>query len=79
MFGLEIIDRLGFGLTDYFAWLKEDIKDDYIICRSRLFAPNENETYSSVPTKYADMMDNYSLAIYDIVYGENKIFESYRK
>lgn len=73
MFGVEMSDRLGLEMPDYFKWLSVSLKDDFIVYRSRIFAAND-EVSDTVPRKYQDMIDEYSMIVRDIAYGENYIF-----
>lgn len=78
MLGVEIMDMLGMEMTDYYKWVCAYIKDNYIMCRPKLFAVREDEIYENIPDKYSKMMKDYSDVIYDFVYGENKLFENHR-
>lgn len=73
MLGVEMVDRLGFEMPNYFKWLSESIKDDYIVYRSRVFA-SRNEVSDTVPKKYQSMINDYSMVVRDIVYGESDLF-----
>ncbi len=79
MLGLEVMERLGFGLTDYFAWLKENVKDSYLMYRSGLFAVSDTEYYKKVPAKYKDMINAYLAVVKNIAYENNTLFEYNRQ
>lgn len=78
MLGLEIMERLGFSLTDYFVWLKENVKGSYLMYRSGLFAVSDTEYYEKVPAKYKDMINAYSAVVKNIAYENSTLFEDKR-
>ncbi len=73
MLGIEIMHRLGFEMPPYFNWLSESVKDNYLVYRSRVFA-SKDEVSDAVPTQYQNMINDYSMIVRDIVYGESTIF-----
>lgn len=79
MFGVEMLERLGFEMTDYFTWLSGYVKKDYGLYRARVFLSSHGEVSKNIPDKYKNMMNEYSAAVYDIAYGGNKMFRSQRE
>lgn len=76
--GLTVLDRLKFNLTDYYNWLKNMIAPELLMYRNRLFVDENGTDYESVPKADVPMLEDYALAVYDIVYGDNRIFSAMR-
>ena len=77
-FGLEVLERLGFPLTDYYLWLQSTPAAVCTMYRPRLFVDRDGAAFASVPEQYAAVMDMYAGCVYDIVYGEGRLFSHYR-
>ena len=76
--GLEVLQRLGFPLTDYYSWLRDMPAAVCTMYRPRLFVDRDGAAYAEVPTRYAEAMDMYAGCIYDIVYGDGRLFTRHR-
>jgi len=72
--GVSVLKRLGLNLTDYYTWLSNRIMPNLLMYRSRLFVDENNIETKKVPEKDREMIEDYSVAIYDIIYGDNCIF-----
>lgn len=77
-FGLEVLKRLGFPLTDYYNWLQDIPAAVCTMYRPRLFVDRAGKAFAEVPVQYEQAMSAYAGCIYDIVYGEGRLFTSYR-
>ena len=73
--GLSVVERLGLKKTDYYNWLSSYIKPDILMSRSRLFVDTDDVASASAEGEMEEKNKEYACAIYDIVYGENKIFK----
>ena len=71
--GLDILKRLGFTLSDYFAWLSRVVEPNMLVYRPRLFIDAEDRLYSQIPAEKKVCMDGYEAIVQNIVYGENDI------
>jgi len=72
--GVSVLKRLGLNLTDYYTWLSNRIMPNLLMYRRRLFVDENNIETKKVPEKDREMIEDYSVAIYDIIYGDNCIF-----
>lgn len=79
MLGLTVLKRIGLGLDGYYAWLDKYVAPSLLIYRPRLYVDAAGKAYASIPEEYAAVMDNYALAVYDIVYGDGNIFKISRE
>lgn len=75
MLGVKALKLSGLELTNYYKWILKYVYNDYLIYRSRIFATSIDDVYDKIPEKYENMMQLYASVIYDIVYGENILFE----
>ncbi len=73
--GLSVVERLGLKKTDYYNWLSSYIKPDILMSRSRLFVDSSGDATDKADGEIMETDKKYAAAIYDIVYGENKIFK----
>ncbi len=73
--GLSVVERLGLKKTDYYNWLSNYIKPYILMSRSRLFVDNLGNASEKAEDTFLEKDKEYAAAIYDIVYGENKIFK----
>ena len=78
MFALDVMQRINLGLTDYYLWIKENVKDNYLMYRSGLFAVSDKEYYSKIPKKHEEMMLDYAAVVSNIAYENNTLFKQYR-
>ena len=76
--GVSVLDRLGLKLTDYYNWLKNRIVPELLMYRSRLFVDENGTDFEKVYASDKEMIDDYAVAIYDIIYGDNRIFPAGR-
>ncbi len=74
LLGLSVLKRIGFPLTDYYAWLDANIAPNLLLYRPRLYVDAQGEAYSEVPEDKETMIENYALLMYDIIYGKNEVF-----
>lgn len=76
--GLDVLEQLGFTLTDYYRWLKGSVMPGYLMYRPRLFVDGDGCASTVIPEEQKTMMDYYSSAIYNMVYGEQNLFAAHR-
>ncbi len=74
LLGLHVLEDLGFPLTDYFDWLREQVDGKCLLWRPRLFVDGAGEAYASIPSEYTQLMRLYGAAVYDLVYGGGRLF-----
>ncbi len=74
LLGLSVIDRLGFKKNDYYSWLKKYVSPAMLLYRPRLYIDAGGKAYSDIPDAFADVIRDYQVAVYDIVYGDRKLF-----
>ena len=79
MLGLSVLRRLGLELGDYYAWLDRFVAPYMLIYRPRLYVSASGESYSEIPEEHKEIMENYKTAVFDIVYGDGRIFNISRK
>ena len=77
-FGLEVLNRLGFSLTDYFRWLRDGAARCCTMYRPRLFVDGDGTAYSGIPETYREVMEDYAACVWDFAYGSSGLFKSYR-
>ena len=77
-FGLEVLNRLGFSLTDYYRWLRDGPAQCCTMYRPRLFMDGSGKAYSDVPEAYREVMEDYSACVWDFAYGTGDLFRKYR-
>lgn len=73
--GLSVMERLGFKLNDYYAWVSEYIKPEMLMSRSSLFVDGSGNAYNTPPDSHSELNKKFAAAIYDMVYGKNDIFK----
>ena len=78
MFALDVMQRINLSLTDYYLWLGENVKDNYLMYRSGIFAVSDKEYYSKIPKKHEEMMLDYAAVVSNIAYENNTLFKQYR-
>lgn len=76
--GVNVLNRLGFNLTDYYMWLSERVMPRVLMYRNRLFAGADGRTLEKPPSDAEQIIEDYSVAVYDMIYGDNRIFEGAR-
>lgn len=74
MLGLSVLKRLGFSLGKYYGWLDKFIAPYTLIYRPRLYVDASGMAFSDIPDAHSEIISNYKLAIYDIVYGKGNVF-----
>lgn len=75
--GVTVMKRLGLlNMTDYYLWLSQRVVPDMLMYRSRLFVDSEGVSYDSVPKEHQQLLEDYRVATYDIIYGNNRIFKT---
>ncbi len=79
LLGLHVLEKLGFPLTDYYAWLRERVDGHCLLYRPRLFVEWDGTALAAVPEEEGELMRLYAAAVYDLVYGEGRIFPSERR
>ena len=77
-FGLEVLDRLDFPLTDYYRWLRDGPAQCCTMYRPRLFMDGDGKAYSDIPEVCRETMEDYSACVWDLVYGSGGLFKKYR-
>lgn len=78
-FGLEVLNRLGFSLTDYYRWLRDGPAGCCTMYRPRLFVDGAGNASYEIPEAYRETMADYSACVWDFVYGTGNLFKSYRR
>ncbi len=78
LLGLYVLKRVGFTLTDYYAWMEKAVAPEMLLYRPRLFVDAAGTASPDVPEEDAEMMDRYAKFEYDIIYGGNEILSSLR-
>lgn len=78
MLGLEVLEHLGFTLTDYYRWLKGSLSGDYLMYRPRLYVDGDGNASTAIPGEHQTMMDFYASAVYNMVYGPQDLFTAHR-
>ncbi len=73
-FGLNILKRLGFTLSDFYQYLDYSVSKNLTLCRTRLFVKKNGELWGKIPEDATQMMANYKTAIRDIIYAKNEVF-----
>lgn len=76
--GCSVLERLGLKMTDYYRWLSDRIMPRFLMYRSRLYVDETGKDMSSVPEADKEVIEDYAVGIYDIIYGDNRIFKSIR-
>ena len=79
MLGISVLDRLGMKLNSYYAWLDAFVAPHMLIYRPRLYVTASGDAYSTIPEEHREMMENYRLAVWDMVYGDGNIFKIERE
>ena len=79
LLGLHVLEKLGFPLTNYYAWLRERVDGHCLLYRPRLFVKWDGTALAAVPEEEGELMRLYAAAVYDLVYGEGRIFPSERR
>lgn len=74
LFGIHVLERLGFRLSGYFQWLRENVEPFYTMRRTRLFMNAAKEVWQQVPEQYHDRMAQWRDVQYAIVYSGNPLF-----
>ncbi len=74
MLGISVLKRLGFSLGGYYGWLDRFIAPYMLIYRPRLYVDASGNAFSEIPEAHSEIMANYKLAVYDIVYGKGSVF-----
>ena len=74
MLGLSVMKRLGFSLGKYYGWLDSFIAPYTLIYRPRLYVDAAGNAFSDIPDAHSEIISNYKLAVYDIVYGKGNVF-----
>lgn len=75
MLGISVLKRLGFSLGGYYGWLDKFIAPHMLIYRPRLYVDASGKAFSDIPEEHSEIMENYKLAVYDIVYGKGSVFD----
>lgn len=75
--GLHVLEKLGYPLTDYYAWLRDYVDGQVLMSRPRLFTDGAGRAYSAVPEEQRDLMLLWRAAVTDAVY-EGQYFTKYR-
>ncbi len=74
MLGISVLNRLGFSLGKYYGWLDKFVAPYMLIYRPRLYVDASGMAFSLVPDEHSEIISNYKLAVYDIVYGKGNVF-----
>ena len=74
MLGLSVMKRLGFSLGKYYGWLDKFIAPYTLIYRPQLYVDASGMAFSHIPDAHSEIISNYKLAVYDIVYGKGNVF-----
>lgn len=78
LLGLQVLEQLGFELTDYYRWLSRYVAEDYIVYRPHLYVDGLGTAHAAVPEAQRTMIADYASVVYDVIYGDNQLFRSYR-
>lgn len=73
--GTSVLERLGLEMTDYYRWLSGRVMPNLLMYRSRLYVDENGECMESIPETDSEVMEDYAVGIYDIIYGDNRIFK----
>ncbi len=79
LLGLHVLEKLGFPLTDYYVWLRERVDGRCLLYRPRLYVDGTGNVFAAVPEEETELMRIYAAAVYDLVYGEGRIFSADRR
>ena len=79
MLGLSVLKRLDMKLSHYYAWLDAFVAPHMLIYRPRLYVTSSCEAYSAIPDEHSEIMENYRLAVWDMIYGTGDIFNIKRE
>ena len=79
LLGLHVLEELDFPLTDYYAWLREQVDGRLLLWRPRLFVDGEEAVYADIPEARRKSMRLYAAAVYDLVYGDGGLFAPQRR
>lgn len=77
-FAIEVLEKTGIEMTDYFKWMSNRVKDTYLVLSYFVFASADGVSYPGVPEQHKEVMDEYKQVVEDIVYGEHKFFGQQR-
>lgn len=75
LLGLSVLNRLGFQLNDYYGWLNQYVAPEMLIYRPRLYVDAQGTPYADIPEQHTVAMDDYRTAVYDIIYGDQLVFD----
>ncbi len=79
MLGLSVLKRIGFSLGEYYGWLDRFIAPYMLIYRPRLYVDASGNAFSDIPDEHSEIISNYKLAVYDMVYGKGNVFNISRE
>ncbi len=79
LLGLSVVKRLGFPLKDYYAWLDSEVAPHMLLYRPRLYVDAQGKAYAEIPEEDKQIMENYAMLMYDMIYGDNEIFASLKQ
>lgn len=78
LLGIDVMDRIGLRYGGYHAWVKDRIKPELLMYRARLFADAGGNAQKNVPDDKEELIADWQVAVYDIVYGRNRVFSAER-
>lgn len=79
LFGVHVLERLGFRLSGYYQWLRENVEPFYTMRRARLFMNAAKEVWPQVPEEYQDRMVRWRDVQYALAYAGNPLFPHTRE
>ena len=74
LFGVHVLERLGFRLSGYYRWLQERVEPFYTMKRTRLFVDAAKEAWPETPEQYRERMMQWGDMQYAMVYSGNSPF-----
>ncbi len=74
LFGLHVLERLGFRLSGYYKWLQEHVEPFYMLKRPRLFVDAAGKPWPEVPAQYRQRMIEWRDVQYALAYAGNPLF-----
>ena len=79
LFGMHVLERLGFRLNGYYRWLQVQVEPFYTMRRGGLFVDAAKEAWPDVPEQYCDDIAQWRDLQYAIVYAGNPVFPHTRE
>lgn len=79
LFGVHVLERLGFRLSGYYRWLREQVEPFYTMKRAGLFVDAAKEMWREVPEQYHDRMAQWRDVQYALAYAGNPMFPHTRE